>query len=140
MKRYYTPDGEPDEAKTLWEAAKKRMVIGVSAFCVVCILWDGKTVPPTPDATPHWKNWDESRHLSEVKSYDYSKGIIHYRDEYTGERPKELKLHGSSGSYGSGITLQVSGASVYLDMDVEELLDQLTEDADFYEYFERNMD
>ena len=25
-------------------------------------------------------------------------------------------------------------------MDVEELLDQLTEDADFYEYFERNMD
>ena len=66
--------------------------------------------------------------------------MIHYRDEHTGETPKELKRHGSSGSYGSGITLQVSGASVYLDMDVEELLDQLTEDADFYEYFERNMD
>lgn len=22
MKRYYTPEGEPDEAKTLWEAVK----------------------------------------------------------------------------------------------------------------------
>ena len=73
-------------------------------------------------------------------SYDYSNGIIHYRDEYTGDKPMELKLHGYSGSHGSGITLQVSGASVHLDMDVEELLDQLTEDADFYEYFERNMD
>ena len=138
MKRYYTSDGEPDEAKTLWEAVKKG-IIGVSAFCVVCMLWDAKTVPPTPDATPHWKNWDRSRHLSEVKSYDYSNGIIHYRDEYV-ERPKEFNLHGSSGNYNPGITLQTSGASVYLDMDVEELLDQLTEDADFYEYFERNMD
>lgn len=138
MKRYYTSDGEPDEAKTLWEAVKKG-IIGVSAFCVVCMLWDAKTVPPTPDATPHWKNWDGSGHLSEVKSYDYSNGIIHYRDEYV-ERPKEFNLHGSSGNYNPGITLQTSGASVYLDMDVEELLDQLTEDADFYEYFERNMD
>lgn len=138
MKRYYTSDGEPDEAKTLWEAVKKG-IIGVSAFCVVCMLGDAKTVPPTPDATPHWKNWDGSRHLSEVKSYDYSNGIIHYRDEYV-ERPKEFNLHGSSGNYNPGITLQTSGASVYLDMDVEELLDQLTEDADFYEYFERNMD
>lgn len=138
MKRYYTSDGEPDEAKTLWEAVKKG-IIGVSAFCVVCMLWDAKTVSPTPDATPHWKNWDGSRHLSEVKSYDYSNGIIHYRDEYV-ERPKEFNLHGSSGNYNPGITLQTSGASVYLDMDVEELLDQLTEDADFYEYFERNMD
>lgn len=138
MKRYYTSDGEPDEAKTLWEAVKKG-IIGVSAFCVVCMLWDAKTVPPTPDATPYWKNWDGSRHLSEVKSYDYSNGIIHYRDEYV-ERPKEFNLHGSSGNYNPGITLQTSGASVYLDMDVEELLDQLTEDADFYEYFERNMD
>lgn len=138
MKRYYTSDGEPDEAKTLWEAVKKG-IIGVSAFCVVCMLWDAKTVPPTPDATLHWKNWDGSRHLSEVKSYDYSNGIIHYRDEYV-ERPKEFNLHGSSGNYNPGITLQTSGASVYLDMDVEELLDQLTEDADFYEYFERNMD
>lgn len=138
MKRYYTSDGEPDEAKTLWEAVKKG-IIGVSAFCVVCMLWDAKTVPPTPDATPHWKNWDGSRHLSEVKSYDYSNGIIHYRDEYV-ERPKEFNLHGSSGNYNPGITLQTSGAFVYLDMDVEELLDQLTEDADFYEYFERNMD
>jgi len=138
MKRYYTSDGEPDEAKTPWEAVKKG-IIGVSAFCVVCMLWDAKTVPPTPDATPHWKNWDGSRHLSEVKSYDYSNGIIHYRDEYV-ERPKEFNLHGSSGNYNPGITLQTSGASVYLDMDVEELLDQLTEDADFYEYFERNMD
>lgn len=138
MKRYYTSDGEPDEAKTLWEAVKKG-IIGVSAFCVVCMLWDAKTVPPTPDATPHWKNWDGSRHLSEVKSYDYSNGIIHYRDGYV-ERPKEFNLHGSSGNYNPGITLQTSGASVYLDMDVEELLDQLTEDADFYEYFERNMD
>ena len=41
---------------------------------------------------------------------------------------------------GDGITLQVSGASVHLDMEVEELMDQLTEDVDFYEYFERNMD
>ena len=138
MKRYYTSDGEPDEAKTLWEAVKKG-IIGVSAFCVVCMLWDAKTVPPTPDATPHWKNWDGSRHLSEVKSYDYSNGIIHYRDEYV-ERPKEFNLYGSSGNYNPGITLQTSGAFVYLDMDVEELLDQLTEDADFYEYFERNMD
>lgn len=138
MKRYYTSDGEPDEAKTLWEAVKKG-IIGVSAFCVVCMLWDAKTVPPTPDATPHWKNWDGSRHLSEVKSYDYSNGIIHYRDEYV-ERLKEFNLHGSSGNYNPGITLQTSGASVYLDMDVEELLDQLTEDADFYEYFERNID
>lgn len=139
MKRYYTSDGEPDEAKTIWEAAKK-MIIGVSAFCVVCMLWDAKTVPTTPDTTTHWKNWDGSRHLSEVKSYDYSNGIIHYRDEYTGDKPRELKLHWSSGSHGYGIILQVSGASVHLDMDVEELLDQLTEDADFYEYFERNMD
>lgn len=67
-------------------------------------------------------------------------GIIQYRDEFTGDRPKELNLHGSSSSYSSGITLQVSGASVHLDMDVEELMDQLTEDVDFYEYFERNMD
>ena len=59
MKRYYTSDGEPDEAKTIWEAAKK-MIIGVSAFCVVSLLWDAKTVPPTPDATSHWKNWDGS--------------------------------------------------------------------------------
>lgn len=139
MKRYYTPDGEPDEAKTLWVAVKKG-IIGVSVFCAICVLWDTKTVPPTPDATPHWKNWDESRHLSEIKSYDYKNGIIHYRDESTGERPRELNLHRSSGSYGSGITLQVSGASVHLDMDAEELMDQLTEDVDFYEYFERNMD
>ena len=138
MKRYYIAAGEPNEAKTLGEAVTTGL-IGVSAFCVVCMLWDAKTVPPTPDATPHWKNWDGSRHLSEVKSYDYSNGIIHYRDEYV-ERPKEFNLHGSSGNYNPGITLQTSGASVYLDMDVEELLDQLTEDADFYEYFERNMD
>lgn len=137
MKRYYTSDGEPDEAKTLWEAVKKG-IIGVSAFCVVCMLWDAKTVP-LPRCNSALENWDGSRHLSEVKSYDYSNGIIHYRDEYV-ERPKEFNLHGSSGNYNPGITLQTSGASVYLDMDVEELLDQLTEDADFYEYFERNMD
>jgi hypothetical protein len=140
MKRYYTSEGEPDEAKTLWEAVKTG-IIGISAFSVICILWDGQTVPPTPDSEPHWKNWDKSRHVSEVKSYDYENGIIHYRDEVTGYRPKELNLYGSSSSnYGSGITLQVSGASVHLDMEVEELMDQLTEDVDFYEYFERNMD
>ena len=82
----------------------------------------------------------KTRHVSEVKSYDYENGIIHYRDEVTGYRPREFNLHGSPGSYGSGITLQVSGASVHLDMEVEELMDQLTEDVDFYEYFERNMD
>lgn len=136
MKRYYTPDGEPDEAKTLWVAVKKG-IIGVSVFCAICVLWDTKTVPPTPDATPHWKNWDESRHLSEVKSYDYENGIIHYRDELIREKPREFNLNGFN-SY--GITLQVPGASVYLDMDAEELMDQLTEDIDFYEYFERNMD
>lgn len=140
MKRYYTPEGEPDEAKTLWEAVKTG-IIGISVFSVICILWDGQTVPPTTDSEPHWKNWDESRHVSEVKSYDYENDIIHYRDEVTGYRPKELNLYGSSSSnYGSGITLQVSGASVHLDMEVEELMDQLTEDVDFYEYFERNMD
>ena len=77
MKRYYTPEGEPDEAKTLWEAVKTG-IIGISAFSVICILWDGQTVPPTPDSEPHWKNWDKSRHVSEVKSYDYENGIIHY--------------------------------------------------------------
>ena len=137
MKRYYTPDGEPDEAKTLWDGIKKG-IIGVSVFCAVCILWDAKTVSPTPNTKPHWKNWDGSRHLSEVKSYDYENGIIHYRDEFIGEKPMEFNLNGSNNN--SGITLQVSGASVYLDMDVEELMDQLTEDVDFYEYFERNMD
>lgn len=139
MKRYYTPEGEPDEAKTLWEAVKSG-IIGISAFCVICILWDSKTVPPTPNTEPHWKNWDKSRHVSEVKNYDYENGIIHYRDEVTGYRPREFNLHGFQSNYGSGITLQVSGASVHLDMEVEELMDQLTEDVDFYEYFERNMD
>lgn len=134
MKRYYTPEGEPDEAKTLWEAAKKGIVI-FGIFCGICIVWDAVQKPEEPDRTPHWKNWDGSRHLSEVKSYDYKNGIIHYRDECT-EKPLEFKMPDT----GNGVVLKVQGSSIYLDMDVEELLDQLTDDADFYEYLERNMD
>lgn len=137
MKRYYTQEGEPDEAKTLWEAIKK-WIIGISLFCAICIIWDAKTVPPIPDTTPHWKNWDNSRHLSEVKSYDYKNGIIHYRDELIGNKTKTINYHQKN--YDSGVTLQISGASIYLDMDAEELMDQIIQDVDFYEYFERNVD
>lgn len=136
MKRYYTPDGEPDEAKTLWEGAK-RIILGITAFCLVCIVVNECTHPPKADRTSPWKNWDDSRDLSEVRSYDYTNGIIHYRDEE--DEGIYISLPDSVGE--AVLTIKAMGKTIELTQtEAEELLDQLTEDADYYEYFERNMD
>lgn len=139
MKRYYDENGEPDVAKTLW-AFLTKCLWGLALFCGICIVWNSTHQPQPADKTPHWSNWD-NRPLSEVKWYNYREGIIHYRGEDPCNIPRDFKFKPSGGGYsGDGIVLQVDGASVHLNMTAEELLDQLTEDADFYEYFERNMD
>lgn len=136
MKRYYTPDGEPDEAKTLWEGAK-RIILGITAFCMVCIVVNECNHPPKPDRTSPWKNLDDSRDLSEVRSYDYANGIIHYRDDE--DEGIYISLPDSVGE--AVLTIKAMGKTIELTQtEAEELLDQLTEDADYYEYFERNMD
>lgn len=136
MKRYYTPDGEPDEAKTLWEGAK-RIILGITAFCMVCIVVNECNHPQKPDRTSPWKNWDDSRDLSEVRSYDYANGIIHYRDDE--DEGIYISLPDSVGE--AVLTIKAMGKTIELTQtEAEELLDQLTEDADYYEYFERNMD
>lgn len=136
MKRYYTPEGEPDEAKTLWEWAK-RIILGITAFCLVCIVVNECTNPPKADRTSPWKNWDDSRDLSEVRSYDYANGIIHYRDDE--DEGIYISLPDSVGE--AVLTIKAMGKTIELTQtEAEELLDQLTEDADYYEYFERNMD
>lgn len=136
MKRYYTPDGEPDEAKTIWEGAK-RIILGITAFCMVCIVVNECNHPKKPDRTSPWKNWDDSRDLSEVRSYDYANGIISYRDDE--DEGIYISLPDSVGE--AVLTIKAMGKTIELTQtEAEELLDQLTEDADYYEYFERNMD
>ena len=137
MKRYYDQNGEPDEAKTLWVFLTK-CLWGFALFAVICIIWNSCNKHEPSEKKPHWINQGE-RPLTEVKWYDYSNGVIHWRDEYP-SKPQEIIYTTRRSYHDDGITLRVEGASVHLNMSTEELLDQLTEDADFYEYFERNMD
>lgn len=139
MKRYYDEYGEPDVAKTIW-AFLNRCLLVLAIFMGFCIVWEKTNQPEPIDRTPHWKNWDNTRSLSEVKWYDYENGIIHYRDEEPYNIHQDRFIKSPQGYSGDGLVIRADGVSVYMNISAEELLDQLTEDADFYEYFERNMD
>lgn len=39
----------------------------------------------------HWRNWDPSRSLSDVKAYDYKNGLIIYRNEEQSEPSKKFE-------------------------------------------------
>lgn len=135
MKRYYRENGDLDEIKTICKFLQKALIWFFIVYALCIFAYRDK--PKDPPKPTYWKNWDSTRSLSDVKAYDYDNGLIIYRSDYTG--PNKVNSIGRLNSQ-DGITLQVDGASIHLDMEPEELLDQLTEDADFYEYFERNMD
>lgn len=57
---------------------------------VCCVTYFASRVEPKK-AGNHWRNWDSSRSLSDVKAYDYDNGLIIYRDEEPSEPAKTFE-------------------------------------------------
>lgn len=129
-----------------------RVIIGAGVLCLAGIGIDRCSQPKPYVPSTYWKNWDSSRDIRDVKSYDYETGMVTYR-EYSKPQPeveKETILLQrrtfTSPTYemieGKTITIDLSkiNRSKSKEITLEDIIENELNNTDYYEFYEYDRD